>query len=588
MKYSIVLRLSVLLFLSACITLTAQSESKLSAPLQKIIQLEGDEAVLKAWIFFSDKGAAVPSKLAAAEDNLTPRARQRRLRHFQPNSLVDFKDIPVNREYIDQVKLNVEKIRHKSRWLNAVSVEASGKSISQIETLPFVEKIDVVREGRMPLPEPQEAELPSATRQLEMTQLDYGPSFAQNNQISTIALHDSGYDGSGVLICMLDAGFNNIYRDGNNPGHESLRHLKILYTYDFVNGDSAVWDEPGQMGNGNHGTYTLSAMAGFKEGQLIGPAYGAEFILAKTENTDWERHIEEDHWIAGAEWADSLGADIISSSLGYRDGFAAHGELDYTWEDMDGNTTIVTVGAEIAASKGILVVNSAGNEGPSGQFPNTLVAPADGAHVLAVGAVDASGIRTSFSSMGPTADGRIKPDVMARGLATVCASPNDTSAYTTSSGTSLSCPLAAGAAALILQVNPTWTNLQIIQALKNTASNASAPNNSYGWGIINAYNAAFNIIPFTGSFALKQPYPNPMSPFNSTANIDFNLSAAGHVRISVYNTLGQRVAVLLDEFRNEGPYTDVKWDATGMASGVYFVMLKADQGKQVRKVLLIK
>jgi subtilisin family serine protease len=565
----------------------AKPESKLTALLKEIIIEKGENSTIKVWIYFTDKGTQLGSKIKAVQAKLTPHARKRRLRSRGTNNLVDFKDVPVNQNYIAEIKNSVQKIRNKSRWLNAISVEIIAKKLHEIENFSFVKKIDIVREGRGSRPLPEE-EIPSGSRQLNGLKLNYGPSFDQNNQINAIPLHDLGYDGSGVLICMLDAGFNNLQ-------HEALDHLNILHTWDFANGDSIVEDQPGQLGSGNHGTYTLSALAGFEEGQLIGPAYGADFILAKTEITDsaghfYERHLEEDNWIAGAEWADSLGADIISSSLGYLDQFT-NGESNYTWQDMDGNTTIVTIGADIAASRGILVVSSAGNEGPAKPLQNSLNAPSDGDSVACIGAVNSSGNRASFSSMGPTADGRIKPDVMARGVSVISASPVNSVGFVGVSGTSLSCPLAAGAAALVLQVNPTWTNMQVLEALKNTADNASSPNNSYGWGIINAYDAAFYSSSDNGNliseFELNPVYPNPLTPFNPVTNIEFKISTTGQVNLSAFNNLGQKVAVLTDGLQMAGPHS-IKWDTSGLASGVYYLVLKANQGQRVRKLLLLK
>jgi subtilisin family serine protease len=282
---------------------------------------------------------------------------------------------------------------------------------------------------------------------------------------------------------MLDTGFKNFT-------HQALDHLDIQATWDFVNDDPNVFDEDGQMGIGNHGTQTLGTIGGFYPGELIGPAYGASYILGKTENTEWERHIEEDHWVAGAEWADTLGADIISSSLGYRYEFT-HGEENYTSEDMDGETAIVTQGANIAASRGILIVNSAGNEGPALPGENTIIAPADSPNVLAAGAVLPSGLRVDFSSVGPTADGRIKPDVMAQGYYVYTVEIGGQSIYDSVDGTSFACPLVAGVSALILEINPTWTNYDIMKAIKSTADNFSSPDNEYGYGIVDAYGAAF-------------------------------------------------------------------------------------------------
>ncbi len=480
--------LFLILILVTSALLQAAEGSKITPVLQERMQQVADEETIAVWVFFTDKGADWEQQLPLIEQRLLPHARARRLRNRPADQLVDFYDVPVNPQYLQQVRALATRFRHKSRWLNAASLEATPAQIRQIEALPFVEKITVVHRFRGPqVPEGRPVPPNQGSRNTTDHLLDYGASFTQNNLINVPALHDLGYDGSGVIICMLDAGFNNLQ-------HEALVGINILQTWDFVNGDSIVWDQPGQMGHGDHGTLTLGTIAGYKPGSLIGPAFGASFLLAKTENTDYEQHIEEDHWVAGAEWADSLGADIISSSLGYRD--FDPGQTSYTWQDMDGNTAIVTIGADRAASRGILVVNSAGNEGSSTPSnPNTLVAPADGDSVLAVGGVDGNGLRVYFSSMGPTADGRIKPDVMAQASQVVAPSSLHTSMYLLVDGTSFSCPLTAGSSALILQVNPHLSNMQIIAALKATADHASNPNNEYGWGVIDAYAAAFYYTP---------------------------------------------------------------------------------------------
>jgi subtilisin family serine protease len=211
---------------------------------------------------------------------------------------------------------------------------------------------------------------------------------------------------------------------------------------------------------------------------LYGPAYLAQFILAKTEDMRSETPIEEDNWVAGMEWADSIGADVISSSLGYSDW--------YTYEDFDGHTAVTSIAASHAAALGIVVCNSAGNNGAG---VGTINAPADADSMLAIGAVWSDGSIASFSSWGPTYDGRIKPEVCARGVSTVCANPGTTTTFTTANGTSLSCPLAGGCAAVILSAHPAWTPMQVREALMRTASNRACPNNTYGWGIIDLFAA---------------------------------------------------------------------------------------------------
>lgn len=577
----------VIIFVSLIAILAVQSfagdNTKLSKRLVSRMRAASVKDNITVWVFFTDKGNNTAQQLEMVKQKLLPQARKRRLRNRPSDRLVDYFDIPVNSGYITEVSKYAKKIRHKSRWLNAVSIETNKDQIEMLSRLSFVKSIRIVYQKSKPLPIKIGDKIFNHTQPSALENLNYGPSFDQNNQINTIPLHNMGYNGSGVLVAMLDAGFNNLE-------HEALQHLDILHTWDFVNGDSIVWDEPGQMGTGNHGTYTLSALAGFKEGQLIGPAYGASFLLAKTENTDYERHIEEDHWVAGAEWADSLGADIISSSLGYRDGFTSP-DTNYTWQDMDGNTTIVTIGADIAASRGILVVNSAGNEGPASGGMNTLVAPSDGDSVLAVGAVNSSGSRASFSSMGPTADGRIKPDVMARGVNTYCASPWDTSGYLGVGGTSLSCPLVAGASALVLQVDTTLSNMQIIDALRSTASQAQNPNNEYGWGIINTYNAAFYFTGIKGEphqavkeYELLTNYPNP---FNPETTIRYRIGSRLMINLSIFNHLGQKIVGLKSGFEQPGEH-EVLWDASNLASGVYYIVLRVNSTVTVQKAILLK
>ncbi len=564
---------------------SALASDKFSLSLQgKMNKISAQETV-SVWVFFKDKGENLEESLELTEQNLLPKARERRLRHFGPEgALVDFYDLPVYSEYINGINSYAENIRQKSRWLNAVTIDVRKDNLQSVSDLEFVSQLDLVFLKDEPVRELENFPAAPNTNPENLEYLNYGESLDQNQQINVVPLHNLGYDGSGVLVAMLDAGFNNLE-------HQALQHLNILATWDFVNGDSIVWDEAGQMGSGNHGTWTLSALAGFKEGFLIGPAYGADFLLAKTENTDWERHIEEDAWIAGAEWADSLGADIISSSLGYLNGFT-HGDTNYTWQNMDGNTTIVTIGADLAAGRGILVVNSAGNEGASSPtIQNTLIAPSDGDSVLAIGSVTSSGSRSSFSSMGPTADGRIKPDVMARGSQTLCASVWDTTSYSRVSGTSLSCPLVAGAAALVLQANPSYTNMDIIEALRSTASQASNPNNSYGWGIIDAFQAAnyFTSInnPEPNLITQLKLYENYPNPFNPTTMITFDVPESGNLSLTVYNILGERVAELVRGWTASGTHT-VSWNASQLGSGMYFIVLENAQNRIIHKALLVK
>lgn len=474
---------SALLLLSFIPAHPSQPNAKISDALARAVQIRGLESQFTVWIYLTDKGTDIRADVLRLEESIPLKVMKRRLRQDDRRRLSDIYDLPLKERYVIKLMPYVDRIRQRSRWLNAVSAEVRGTSLEKISELPFISRLDTVKTFVYRDPEIwQNINISDLSHAARGHAMDYGPSFNQLDQINIPALHDMGYSGKGILICMLDTGFNNL-------DHKAFSHLDIRATWDFVNDDSNVDDEPNQMGIGNHGTNTLGTIGGFWPGELIGPAYGAGFILGKTENTEWERHIEEDHWVAAAEWAELLGADIISSSLGYREEFT-HGESGYEAEDMNGRTAVVTLGANIAAAKGVLIVNSAGNEGRETGLANTIIAPADSQDVLAAGAVDPSGRRTDFSSYGPSSDGRIKPDVMAQGSLVYTAAADSPDGFVSVAGTSFSCPLASGAAALVLEANPTWSNRDIMAALKNTAAGADHPDNEMGWGILDAYRAA--------------------------------------------------------------------------------------------------
>jgi subtilisin family serine protease len=456
---------------------------KISTRLQEKIQADSQSEKHLVWVYFNDKGNDLDIYYSNPESIVSRKSLERRAKVLSQSKLINFYDLPVNQDYVNELVQYGFEVKQKSKWFNAVSGYASENVISGIALNTFVKKVDVVgtftkRENDIEFNSTQLKPEDSYPGQAEgINSLNYGNSFTQLNQINVPAVHDSGYNGSGVTICVLDAGFDNL-------AHEVFSSMNIIAAYDFVNNDPNVGNE-GDMGEGSHGTATLSIIGGFKEGQLIGPAYGANYILAKTENTDSETPVEEDNWVAALEWADSIGVDVTSTSLGYIDYDFPF--TSYTWEDMDGNTTIITKAADLAAGLGIVVVNSAGNEGYNSSH-NTLGAPADGDSVFSIGAVNSSGTRTSFSSVGPTFDGRIKPDLMAMGSNVFYASSSGNQ-YWSGGGTSFSCPLVAGVCALILQKNPSLTPMEVLQMLRSTATQSNNPDNLYGWGIINALSA---------------------------------------------------------------------------------------------------
>lgn len=472
------------------------------------------------WIIFKDKGPDTLNLKSNPQLYLSQRAIQRRVKFKSSNNIVDYLDYPVYSNYISQIKSLGASIRYKSKWLNAVSAFVTPQQIQQIKNLPFVKKIDAMQQYQAIKkfePEP----IHQIVHKNKNLQIDYGASLTQNEIMKVPYAHNIGLSGKGIMIGMFDAGFTNL-------NHPVFKNMNIAATWDFVNGDADVQDG-NDAGSGSHGTATLSCIGGYAPGNLIGPAYNATYVLAKTENTESETPLEEDNWIAAIEWADSIGIDVASTSLGYITYDSPY--ISYTWQNMDGKTSKITQVADIAFTRGIIVLNSAGNEGDS-DLHNTLGMPADGFNVIAVGAVTKTGARTSFSSVGPSVDGRIKPDIMAMGQNVVVASASGTSYYG-SSGTSFSCPLAAGATALLLEANPYINPFSIKEILKSTASNANSPNNKYGWGIINIQKAIekvkVNIEHIPENFTIDDSYINIYSNFES---FDGKILAYLHYKIN--------------------------------------------------------
>ncbi|MGD9486556.1 MAG: S8 family serine peptidase [Calditrichaceae bacterium] len=538
-----------------------------------------DKQIIPVWIYFKDKGPHSDTNLRKQTEYLTERAVTRRLKVRPAGQLYDYDDIPVNETYINMLLPFAAKVRIRSKWLNAVSIDINRDDISELNRYEFIDRVTPVLGYQRNEPESGEVyeadryRLPKGTGEI-----DYGSSITQLAQIQVPVLHTDGLNGEGVLICMLDDGF------AKYDQHIVFDSLKVMGTWDFINNDETVDDNDG---SGKHGTKTLSTIAGYAQGELIGPAYKATFLLGKTEDDFGETPVEEDYWVAGLEWAENQGADIVSSSLGYIDW--------YTPDDMDGVTAVTTIAADKAVNRGLIVVNSAGNEGFNAS-QNTLIAPADGKNVIAVGGVLADGTRWGGSSVGPTADGRIKPDMAAMSSGVKVASDFTTTSFTTASGTSFSCPLVAGSIALLLQAFPDLTPAQVVNSLKATASQSHNPDKLLGWGIVNmteAYNfASWNYAGGGESpdlFLLGQNYPNP---FNYFTVIRFSVVGESRVTIDLYDILGRKVRKLYDAVvSGRGSKTIYGND---LASGIYFYRIVAKDlvsGKEsslTRKMIYVK
>ena len=393
----------------------------------------------------------------------------------------------VSEHQLAQLRATGFRFRHVSRFLNAVSVNIDDdEQLQNLSNLPFVQSIKPV--ARRPL---DRTESTSNAYHLQKSTADgYGASTTQNEVLHIPLIHSRGFDGSGVLVGVFDTGFLT--------DHEVFQNLDIEAQYDFIDG------EPDASGLGHeHGINVLSVIGGYSPDQLIGPAHKASYLLARTEDEYSESRAEEDNWVAALEWADSLGVDIVTSSLNYFDEFDDPNE-NYPASALDGQTTICARAANIAAQRGILIVNSAGNEGPG---VSSLWPPADSPNVLAVGSVNQQNNISYFSGRGPTFDGRIKPDVVAQGSAVFMAT--SVTGYKYGNGTSFSAPQVAGLAALLLQAHPSLTPDSVISIFQDAGDKSDAPDNSYGWGVPDL--TGYFTKQHSSSLRNCTVYPNPAS-----------------------------------------------------------------------------
>ena len=541
--------------------------STLSAGEIKIKDLEAGRRgnQYRVWVYFDKKDSTSIVSLDQA-------SIKRRIKHniFKPTK----HDYNVKKLYTNEIQKIGAKVNNQSRWLNALSITADLEKIKLIYNLPYVRKIDPVKRHRKK--NIKEVFIKSPINR----NLDYGPSTDQIEQINCHVPHIAGYYGQGVRVLYLDTGYE--------LGHEAYDSLNLIAQYDFINNDQNTANETDQEISENqddHGTICPSVMAGYAPGSLIGPAFKSEYLLAKTEVMADEIYQEVDNYVAAIEWGEALGADITCASLGYYDW--------YEYSDLDGNTAATSIAVDIASSLGVLCVNSAGNEGDDPWY--YVCTPADADSILAVGAVDGEGSIANFSSRGPTYDGRIKPEVSARGVSTYCVRSNTENIYRTASGTSFSAPLAAGAAAVIMSANPNWTNMQVREAMMMTASRSNTPDNVYGYGILNtwaAINYQFNaeteneddlLLPF--SVSVNKAYPNP---FNPTTSIHIkSLSSLQVILVGIYNLNGQLLETLYYDDLNVGTLNLV-WNADRYSSGIYILGVFWPNGKNSQKITLIK
>jgi len=450
-----------------------------------------------AWVYFNDKPEA-DFYLNNPLEMLSQKALDRRTNQ---NIAVDYTDVPIHQPYIDALNnTGTVIVLAKSKWMNAVHIQGTFSSISDLVNFSFVESIQYANKALNNSAKPN---LNSKKHYPNQKNLNLAENFAYGNSDNQIEihnghlLHQEGFTGTGKIIAVLDNGFIGV--NTALPFERLHNENLILGGYDFVNRSDDFYN------GGNHGTRVLSVIGAYQENELIGTAPNASFYLFITEDNNSETPLEESLWVEAAETADSLGVDIINTSLGYAT--FDNPDYNYTYSDMDGITTFISKGLNFAYSKGIICITSAGNYGnASWQY---ITSPADALGAFSVGAVNNIGEYASFSSIGPTADNRIKPDVVAQGVASVNALPNG--AINTSNGTSFSAPIIAGLTACLWEAFPDLNNEQLMQLIRESAHLYENPTFQLGYGIPDFYQAYQNLNKENPDKNIFVLYPNPAS-----------------------------------------------------------------------------
>lgn len=500
-----------------------------------------------AWVYFTDK-ENVAESLASPITILTQDAIDRKALHNTP---IDERDVPVNEAYITIVKEQAGiTVLAKSKWFNCVHVRGSEEDINALEGLNFIDNIEFADNSltraagfRFVKSDPNEEQ------QQQRVDYDYGATENQVTMLGVDFLHQEDYVGEDMVVAVLDSGFPGV---DTNGGFSDLQlDGRLGDGYDFVDRE----DNEFAFASSSHGTRVASDIVGFIENQFVGTAPQVTLYCFRTEDVFSENPVEESYWVEAAERADSLGVDIINTSLGYRT--FDNPAYDYTYEDMNGETAFISRGATQAFEKGMLLITSAGNSGTG-----MISAPADSPGVLTVGAVDSDGNYVGFSSIGPSSDGRVKPDVMAKGASSAVIDQNNN--ITTSSGTSFSSPIMAGAVASLWQAFPQRTNAQVMQVVREAAHLYPSNTPQMGYGIPD-FSEALSLLG-TDDTALAKAYTITPNPATDTIKINFS-SNDENTEISIFDMLGKKV--LNVHLKN----TNTTLDVSDLQSGVYVVKI---------------
>lgn len=528
------------------------------------------QSYYKYWIQFTDKNNS-PYSISNPSAYLSARAIQRRIKYGIP---IQYNDLPPNPAYIDSVVAKGVILLNRSGWFNAISINAissadTATALAKIRALPFVKSSKFVTVIKPHSPVKKNlVETINKHSALSTDTFNYANSYNQMHMIGVDCLNNMGFRGKGKRIAQIDARFGVA---NQLPAFDSLYNRSgVLGTWDFVWEDTNVYDDTNNADN--HGQMVLSCMAGNLPGQILGDAMDADYYLLRTEDIQSEYQIEDDNWASAAEYADSAGADVITSSLGYTQ--FDDPNTNYTYADMNGKVAVASLAATIAVEKGMVVCVAAGNLG--GSSWQYISSPGDADSILTVGAVDSSGNYASFSSTGPTSDGRIKPDVVAQGVNTALASPYG--GVTTGSGTSFATPLIAGAAASLWQADSNANCVEIMDAIRESASQYTHPDNLLGYGIPNfclAKTIADGILENKTVTGLTKVYPDP---FTDNITVSFFSSMVQNVDIKMFNALGQIVNQKEWKVAGGGNTLINLGGLQNLANGIYLVVVTDEQG----------
>lgn len=519
-------------------------------------------------VFFSDKAADdYPYNLSTPSMFLSERALERREKQ---NITIEETDLPVHPGYLQEVAEAGADVFFSTKWLNGALVQMDENLVSHVEELNFVDSVALVAEGtRLSY----EKEIPETPTSFTAPPTVSGNTDFQLLMLNADRMHDDNYKGQGMLVAVFDNGFTGV--NATAPFEHLWENEQIYATRDFVENSGNVFQF------GSHGTSVFSIIGAKYEDEedpFTGVAHQSDFILCVTEDNQAENRIEEFNWLFAAEYADSLGVDVINTSLGYNDFDIS--EHNYGYGDLDGETAIISIAANIAARKGIIVTASAGNEGnKSWQY---ITPPADSDSILTVGSVTTDFERSSFSSFGPTADDRMKPDVAAFGDATCIVTGNGS--IIRGSGTSYSAPLIAGFAASIWQANPEWSSQQVIQAIKESGTQSSQPDTLIGYGVPNYTFAVVGEKTLQVEDILDDKitiFPNPFHGNTLYLKTESKLKKGLNIRI--LDAKGTEVLRRKVSARETKEQIELKINSS--EPGVYFLFLRSGKDEKVAKLI---